>query len=275
MATFPAYQSLYENLHTLGCDVSYWKPQLKQSGWSFSVDDLHTLIQEDTRVLVVNFPHNPTGFVPSNDTWKEIIHICKDRNILLFSDEMYRLTNLDGEEPYPSACSIYDNAITLFGLSKTFGLPGLRIGWLCTRNKELMKDMASFKDYLTICSSAPSEILALIAVRNHHKLRHRTLQTLNTNLELLESFFKKYSNLFDWHKPSACTTTFVQLKRPLLEMGGGSAEGVCDLVRREADVLLVPASMYDYPDQYVRLGFGRSNLPQALQALDQMLSKKV
>ena len=114
IATFPAYQSLYENLRTDGCDVSRWCPKLLDSGWCFNLEDFRSQLRSDTRILVVNFPHNPTGYIPSHETWLEIVNICKERDILLFSDEMYRLTNNDGTPPYPSACSLYDNAITLF-----------------------------------------------------------------------------------------------------------------------------------------------------------------
>ena len=223
---------------------------------------------------MVNFPHNPTGYIPSHETWLEIINICKERDILLFSDEMYRFTNNDGTPPYPSACSLYANSITLFGLSKTFGLPGLRIGWLCTKNKTLMQSIAELKDYITICSSAPSEILSIIALRNNKTLVQRTMDTIETNLEAADAFFRKHSNLFDWHRPSACTTTFVRLKQPLLEIGGGTACGVADVIRQEAEVLLVPGAMYDYSDEYVRIGFGRTNFKEALEALDHVLDKK-
>ena len=83
---------------------------------------------------MINFPHNPTGFLPSEEEFLELIDICRKKNIFLFSDEMYRLTNNDGSSAYPSAAQVYDNAISLFGVSKTFGLPGLRIGWMASQN---------------------------------------------------------------------------------------------------------------------------------------------
>ena len=81
----------------------------------------------------------------------------------------------------------------------------------------------------------------------------------------------KYQNLFAWHRPRACTTGFIQLKEPLLKLGKGSAKGFCELLRQEAEILMLPGAMYDYPDQFVRIGFGRANLPEALNALEQFI----
>ena len=86
---FPAYQSLYENLKTMGCNLSYWMAKC-ENGWKFKLDDLRKVIKPETRLLVVNFPHNPTGYVPEEKEWCELLELCKANNIYLFSDEMYR-----------------------------------------------------------------------------------------------------------------------------------------------------------------------------------------
>ena len=273
VATFPAYQSLYDNLKSFGCDVSLWTVQSEDSCWKFRLDDFRSLLREDTKIVVVNFPHNPTGFLPTDEEWLEIINICKERNIYLFSDEMYRLTNHDGSKPYPSACTLYDNAIALFGLSKTFGLPGLRVGWLCTKNETVMKAIAEFKDYITICSSAPAEILAIIALRNKDHLIQKVMDVIQQNLKCADEFFKEFPHVFEWRKPRACTTGFVKLKGWALKMGDGGAEGFCKALREEANVLLLPSNLYDFPDEYVRFGFGRKNLPEVLPILKDFVKK--
>ena len=195
IAPFPAYQSLYANLTSIGCTVDKWEPEfveevreeveeengqenerrkIIQGVWRFSVSSLRKLIKPETKMLVVNFPHNPTGAVLSPKEWEELISFCRARKIVLFSDEMYQYLKDDGVDrkdngslssTHTSACVLYDGATTLCGLSKSFSLPGLRIGWLATRNLALMEKLKSLKDYLSICSSAPSEVLALIAVR--------------------------------------------------------------------------------------------------------------
>ncbi|KAK3590469.1 hypothetical protein CHS0354_000335 [Potamilus streckersoni] len=273
IVTFPGYQSLYENLHSLGCRVDYWKSCWKESGWIFDLEDFRSLLCPNTRIVVVNFPHNPTGFNPSYAQWQEIISICMERGLILFSDEMYRLTNNDGSVPYPSACSLYDNAVTLFGLSKTFGLPGLRIGWLCTRNKALMSEVALLKDYTTMCSSAPSEILAIIAIRNMNYLLERTMSIIRSNLQTADEFFSRHKDIFHWQSPCAGTTTFVPLTDRALEKLGGNATGLANIAREKGKVLIVPACLFDYPDKYFRLGFGRKNLPKVLSLLEDVLNE--
>lgn len=273
VATFPAYQSLYENLRSNGCDVTLWTARTNAEGWFFDVEEFKTLLTEKTKIVVVNFPHNPTGYIPTDQDWTKIVNVCKERDIFLFSDEMYRLTNNDESEPYPSACTLYDKAITLFGLSKTFGLPGLRVGWLCTKNKQVMKGISEFKDYITICGSAPAEILAIIALRNKGKLVQKIQNIIKDNLKCLDEFFGEFSHLFTWHRPRASTTGFVELKSWTLEVGVGGAQGFCDVLREESEILLLPSSMYDFEDRYVRIGFGRKNLPDIIPKFRDFLVK--
>ncbi|XP_013418306.1 uncharacterized protein LOC106179298 [Lingula anatina] len=274
VVTFPAYQSLYGvlNMHT---EVSYWKAEYKEdSGWQFDLKQLAKLIQPKTRFLVVNFPHNPTAFVPSLSQWQEIIDLCREKQLILFCDEMYRLSDNDGSDPLPSAVSMYENAVTLSGLSKTFGLPGLRIGWLCTRDAALMEKMAEYKDYLTICSSAPSEILSIMALRNKQKLIDRTVRVIRGNLDVLSDFFHEYEEYFEWHRPSACTTMFARLKPKALALGGGSAAGLCERLVNEAELLLVPGSIFEFEDKFVRIGFGRRNMPEAVEVLRSFMKQQ-
>ena len=209
IAPFPAYQSLYANLTSIGCTVDKWEPQLVEdeevmeeekvklkegSGdikdvaskrrkltrarWRFSVSSLERLVKPTTKLIVVNFPHNPTGAVLDAADWTRLVEMCRRRSIALFSDEMYKYLVDDGEgeslgnggvltsATLPSACDVYEKATSLFGVSKSLSLPGLRIGWLVTRDGGVMDKLKSFKDYLSICSAAPSEILSLIAIRS-------------------------------------------------------------------------------------------------------------
>ncbi|ESO96802.1 hypothetical protein LOTGIDRAFT_159540 [Lottia gigantea] len=269
IATFPGYQSLYGNLELDGADVTYWKPQYcEDKGWEFDIGQLKTLLKPDTKLLVVNFPHNPTGWQPNHQQWQQLIALCKERNIYLFSDEMYRLSNNTETEALPSACTLYNNAVTLCGLSKTFALPGLRIGWLSTKNKELMEKFQSFRDWLTICSSTPSEVLAIIALRNKDWVIEHTMNIIKTNLTILEQFLKKHSDSLEWHRPDASTVAFIKVKNKVLKQHSGSVAKWCDYLAHHAEVLLLPSTAYDYEDGFVRIGFGRRNMKEALKTLE-------
>ena len=170
-----------------------------------------------------------------------------------------------------SACAYYDNAVALFGLSKSFACPGLRLGWICTKNQELYDMMAKLKDYLTICPPAPSEVLALIALRNKEKVLEKTLSLVKNNLALLAEFCSRYPRFLQWFPPRAGTVGFLRLTDELLEQSKGGATGFCEEVLAQRQLLLLPASQFDFDDKYVRIGFGREGLPGCLVQLEEFL----
>ena len=211
ICTAPGYQSLYEVAEGLGCEVTKWQPA-EENGWRFDPDFLEEHVRDNTRLLVINFPHNPTGYLPSQTDFQRIIDFARKHNLFLFSDEMYRFLEYDQADRLPSACEVYDKAVTLFGMSKTFGLAGARIGWLVTRDRELFNKMESFKSYTTICSSAPSEVLAIMGLRAKDQIIARHLARIARNLGLLDTFFEDYRDRFEWVRPKAGTIAFPRLK---------------------------------------------------------------
>ncbi len=266
VTTFPGYQSLYEIANSLGCEVSKWTPK-ENNGWIFDIDDLKSLIRDDTKLIVINFPHNPTGATLQEQELKEIIDIARQKSIVVFSDEMYRFLEHDQANRTLSACDLYDNAISLFGMSKSFALAGLRIGWLTTKNSDLLKRFATYKDYTTICSSAPSEILAIIALRSKDKILKRNLGIINDNLKILDEFFTKHAKLFDWHRPKAGPIGFPTLKAKV-----DISDFCLDLVEKKG-VMLLPSKVYDFKGNYFRIGFARKNMPEALEKLEEYLKE--
>lgn len=265
IVTYPGYQSLYEIAGSIGCQLTKWQPDEK-GGWDFDIDFLKSNIRKNTKLIVINFPHNPTGSLASKEKFKEVLEIAKSRGIYVFSDEMYRFLEYDKKDTLPSACDLYENAISLFGMSKTFGLPGLRIGWLTTKNKQLFKELTLFRDYTTICSSAPSEILALMALRAKEKIIERNLKIIKTNLKLLDTFFEKHSSILTWNRPIAGSIGFPRF------LGKQSTTKFCqDLVNKKG-VMLLPSYVYGYDQKHFRLGFGRKNMSQALKKLQEFLS---
>ena len=266
LCTFPGYQSLYEIAAALGCEVTYWKPE-EEHAWRFNPDFLEHNLQPNTKLLIVNFPHNPTGYLPSRQDYQRVIDIAKKHNLYLFSDEMYRFLEYDPGDRLPSAYELYERAVSLFGMSKTFGLAGARIGWLMTRDQDLYVRLAALKDYTTICSSAPSEILSIIALRAKQAIIAQHLARITRNLALLDDFFEQFQHRFTWVRPKAGTIAFPRLH------GAASALDFCQRVMEAANIMLLPSTVYDYGDQHFRLGYGRENLPAALEKLSAYLSK--
>lgn len=266
ITTFPGYQSLYEIANSLGCEVSKWTPK-NENGWIFDIDDLKSLVRDDTKLIVINFPHNPTGSTLQEHELKEIIDIARRKDIIVFSDEMYRFLEYDQANRISSACELYDNAISLFGMSKSFSLAGLRIGWLTTKNIALIKEFAIYKDYTTICSSAPSEILSIIALRAKDKILKRNLDIIQDNLDVLDEFFNRYLQLFKWNRPKAGPIGFPTLKAEV-----DIADFCLDLVEKKG-VMLLPSKVYDFKGNYFRIGFARKNMTKALEKLEEYLKE--
>lgn len=263
---YPGYQSSSEVAKSIGCEVTYWKTH-EENNWELDLSFLLDNIKSNTKVVYVNFPHNPTGYYPDKNFYNELNKICLDKGIIVFSDEVFHYLEQENTIPLPHFCDINPKAVSLGVMSKSFGLPGLRIGWVATHNKDVFDKMASYKDYLTICNSAPSEFFAELALVHKEKLLARNNDLISNNLSLLDVFFEKHSNKISWVKPKAGPISFPQFKF------GDSANSISAKLLKEKGVLLLPGHLYneDYKMNF-RLGFGRKNMPKALELFDDFLS---
>ncbi|MEE4197514.1 MAG: aminotransferase class I/II-fold pyridoxal phosphate-dependent enzyme [Bacteroidales bacterium] len=264
ITTFPGYQSLYEVARAIGCEISRWT-QEEQDGFSFNIHKLKDLIREQTKLVVINFPHNPTGATLKENDLREILDLAGSRNIMVFSDEMYRFLEHHPSDRIAPACDLYNNAVSLSGMSKSFALAGLRIGWLATQNENLLRKFLAFKDYTTICNSAPSEILALGALRAKEQIISRNLEIIHSNLGILDRFFSRFNHLFTWSKPKAGPIAYPTLDRTI------AVDTFCNELVEKKGVMLLPSSVYDDPGNHFRIGFARNNMPEALALLQEYL----
>ncbi|KAF0106618.1 MAG: class I and II aminotransferase [Anaerolineaceae bacterium] len=261
---WPCYQSLFEIARSIGCDVTFWEARA-ESGWAPDLDELKRDLRPNTRLVIVNTPHNPTGYLMPPPGFLALNALCQERGILLFSDEVYRDLEYDPADRLPSACEINPEAVSLGVMSKSYGLAGLRIGWVATRNASVYARMAALKDYTTICSSAPSEYLSELALRHREKLVERNLQIIRGNLSLLDAFFAAHADRFEWVRPAAGPIAFPHL-------AGEDVEQFCHRLVTAAGVLLLPGTMYDHPGNHFRIGFARKNMPEALARLEEFLN---
>ena len=150
-------------------------------------------------------------------------------------------------------------------MSKAFGLAGLRIGWIACQNKTILKKIEQMKHYTSICNSAPAEILSLISLKAKDKILQKNNKIVADNLKLLDQFFVEYSHLFEWVRPQGGCVGFVKYK------GTGSIESFCEQLVEQKNVLLMPASIYDYASNHFRIGFARKNMPECLDQLKEFL----
>jgi aspartate/methionine/tyrosine aminotransferase len=258
---FPAYQSLYEIARSIGCDVTLWRMDEKK-GWSPDIGALQDLVRPATKVIVINSPHNPTGYqFPEGDV-RALVRFAEERGITIFSDEVYRFLEHRADDRLPAMAELPGGHVSLGDVSKAYGLAGLRVGWIVTRDRDLLGRLASYKDYSTICNSAPGEFFAGIALRHRGKIVARNLEIVRRNVGLLERFFADWSGLFSWVRPRGGTTAFPRLK------GEAGASAFCTDLLESAGVLLVPATVFEHGDAHIRFGYGRQDMPEALERLD-------
>jgi aspartate/methionine/tyrosine aminotransferase len=256
----PCYGSAITVARSTGADVSLWQRR-HEDGWAYDLDELEALLRPETRLIYINSPHNPTGSQISAEAFERLVELARERSIVLFSDEVYRGLEHDQSDRLPAACDRYERAISLNTVSKAYGLPGLRIGWLASRDASLLERVREMKLYTTICSSAPSELLVALALRHGDELVARSRELVVSNLALLEEFLDRRSDLFDWVRPRAGPIGFPRVA------GEFDVQAWCEDTASTAGVLLLPGAVYEQP-RHVRFGFGRANLPQALARLD-------
>jgi len=262
VVTWPGYQSLYEVARAAGADVTLHELR-EEHGWAIDIDLLRSQVTPSTRLVVVNAPHNPTGMQPDRATFDALVAPAEEVGAHILVDEVYRFLEFDGVERLPAGADASPRGISLGVMSKSFAMAGLRIGWLATRDRDVLERCARFKDYTTICSSAPSEVLALIGLRARETVLARSRSIVADNLVALDTFFDAWSDRFTWVRPRAGSVGFPRLTVPGVSIDAWAA----GLVEAEG-VLLLPGSQFDYGGNHFRLGFGRADLPIALERLE-------
>jgi aspartate/methionine/tyrosine aminotransferase len=262
VVTWPGYQSLYEVARAAGAEVTLHELH-EDAGWALDVEALRSAVTPTTRLIVVNVPHNPTGMLPDRSTFDALVEVAAENGAHLLFDEVYRYLEVDEADRLPAGAEALERGISLGVMSKSFAMAGLRIGWLATRDRDVLARCSAFKDYTTICSSAPSEILALVGLRAKATILGRSRAIVAANLDHLDDFFEAWADRFSWVRPRAGSVGFPRLTVPGVSIDDWAAE----LVEAEG-VLLLPGSQFGYGGNHFRLGFGRTDLPVALERLE-------
>ncbi len=261
----PCYQSHKEVARAAGAEVSEWALCF-EDGWVIDLDALERLLRPNTRLIVLATPNNPTGAHLSVAEQARLVDLARSRGIRLFFDEVYRELEHHPRHRLSAACDLYDKAASLGVMSKSYGLPGLRIGWVATREAGLLRRLQELKDYTSLCNSAPAEFLAALALRQREKLLARNLEIVRQNLALLEGFFQRWSGALRWVRPVAGPIAFPRLELPM------DVDTFVLRLLEEQSTLMVPGTVYDFPG-HLRLGVGRKDMPEALERLERFLSR--
>ena len=267
VVTWPGYQSLYEVARGAGADVTLWRLSAEKS-WTLDPDELRAAIRPNTKLVVINVPHNPTGALCDEATFRSILDITERAGARLFSDEVYRFLEFDERDRLPPAAASSSRALSLGVMSKAFGLAGLRVGWIAARDRALLERFAAHKDYLSICGGPPNEVLALGALRNRDIILADKRAILSKNIALLDAFFERQRSKVQWVRPRAGSIGFPR------SLSATPIEVMARQLVDEAGVMILPGSVYGAPGNHFRLGFGRSNLQDALGRFEAFLERR-
>jgi len=243
-------------------------------GWALDLDKIRALLRPNTRLLAINFPNNPTGAMTDAATFTALVELCEERGIRLLSDEVYRGAELDHNQMLPQAADLSPVAVSIGVMSKSYGLPGLRIGWVASQDRPLLERLERRKHYTSVCNSGPSELLAAIALRNRAIILDRTRSIIAANLLIFNAFFSRWSEVFEWQGPQGGCVAFPRY-RP-----ADSADEFCRLLVEQAGVVLLPGSVFhsdlaSVPIDRFRVGLGRSHPEAALDAFELFLANRV
>ena len=224
--------------------------------WQLDIAEVEAAIRPNTKLVSINFPHNPTGALMAHDDLAALVELCRKHDLTLFSDEVYRGVELDAADRMPQVADIYEKGISLNVMSKAYGMPGLRIGWVASKNTDVLQKIERYKHYLSICNSGPSERLAVIALEHRDTILDRNRAIVRDNVVKLEALFNDFPGLFQWQRPKGGCVAFPKYTGP------DGVEEFCKSLLKDSGVLLLPASVYkselmDTPVDNFRIGFGR------------------
>lgn len=266
----PNYQS-HETLPVTICAAT-GVPLDPEDGWSLDIDRIAAAIQPNTRLVTINFPHNPTGAILPLDRYTALIDLCRKHGIYILHDEIFNGLGPSDAHHLPFVADLYERGLSLNVMSKSYGLPGLRIGWIACQDKAILSRMERLKHYLSICNSGPSERLAKIALSHRDAVLARNCAIVDENLPKWDAFFARHPDLFEWQRPDGSCMAFPRYK------GAEGVEAFARSLVEESGVLFLPSTIYrsdlgDTPTDRFRLGFGRLGLDEGLAALETHLMR--
>jgi aspartate/methionine/tyrosine aminotransferase len=257
---FPAHQAIPESL---GFEIRPYHLS-RENSYRIDLDEVNSLADRKTKILVVNSPHNPTGATLSGDEMRRLHDFCVDHGIQFVSDEVFHPIYHGPENDSAARLSC---ATVVGDFSKALSLPGLRLGWIIERDRDRRREYRNAREYLTVSNTPIGEFLGEIAIRHHHQVLARTREVTRANLALLESVIAEHADALDWVRPQGGMTGFARL------VSGGNARLFCQAAL-ERGLLLAPGDCWGVPDHF-RIGFGvgREWYPRAMGRFSELLGE--
>jgi aspartate/methionine/tyrosine aminotransferase len=249
VAVYPAYQQLYAVAEAIGCDVTRWELR-PENDFRYDLDELKRLVRPDTKMIVVNTPHNPTGAMLSPDELDEVYALAGSIGATLLSDEAYRWLDLPGQPPMaPPIRNKGGHGISVGTMSKPFGLPGLRIGWIAGPVDVVAACWAS-RDYVSLSPARLSDALAMIAIQHRDAIVIRNQAIAAENLATAKDWFGEHADLVSWTPPRAGLLALLKYNLDV------PSQELSDRLAGEYSVMLAPGSAFGF-EGYLRIGIGQ------------------
>ncbi len=249
IAVSPAYQQLHSVPRSIGADLSLWDVRT-DDGFAYDLNRLEALLRPDTRMIVLNSPHNPTGAMLSQDQLRDVVALAERSNAWILSDEAYRWLEHPGGERLPAPLhDLSERAISVGTLSKPFGLPGLRVGWFAA-NPEVVQAAWGLRDYVSLSPSGISDALARMVIGHRDMILARNDRIITDNLSTARAWFAEHADLVSWSEPRAGLLAMLRYNLPV------DSVTLADGLARDARVMLAPGSTFGL-EHHLRIGVGQ------------------
>lgn len=265
----PNYMQIYGVGQTLGGTVLPWDLKMENRRWNLDIEALKNAITPNTVAITICNPNNPTGTTFDRKQLKSIIEIAEDTDVWVLSDEIYQGAEMDGKLT-PTLFPQYEKVVVTNSLSKAYGLPGLRLGWIATHDKEHAEELWAYSDYTSICPSKISDRLATIALQPNKRkwLLNRATRIVRQNWGIMKDWFDAHNDIFDYVAPKAASICFPKHNLPLTSLE------LVEKLRNEKGLLLIPGEHFGF-GKHLRIGFGGEQevLEKGLELLDEMVQE--
>lgn len=261
--TYPPHQQLPIRF---GASMIPWRAT-EDTNWIPDLDELRKLVALPTRMVIVGFPQNPTGFMPDGAFAMEMIEIVTNSGAILISDEIYAGLTPGADFSGSNLADKNDQVISLNGLSKTYGLPGLRVGWIASENQAVISKIKATRDLFNAYLPTPIEVLARIALENKDLLYKRNAAIVTAGAEAATEFFQQHNDLFRWTPPAAGVLSFPKW------LGPDGARNLSERLIAEASIAFAPGQSFDAGDNNLRLSIGQKPVIEGLDRLHDFLKK--
>lgn len=246
---YPAYQQLHAVARAIGCDVSLWE-LTPENGFRYDLDALEALVRPNTKLIVANTPHNPTGAMLSEADLRRIHALAESVGAWLLVDEAYRWLDLPGGDPMaPPVRDLGPRGISVGTMSKPFGLPGLRIGWIAAP-EEIVSQCWAARDYISLSPGKLNDYLAQVALKVRDKIVARNWEIVKANLAVAGAWFEEHADIVSWTRPRGGLLALMKYEFPV------PSREVSDVLAADFSVMLAPGSAFGY-EGYLRIGVGQ------------------